>query len=746
MAIARICLGQAQAHKGALPAVRYPVILAWMPHPRIHLHNNDFALSGAIGHPVPLWDIQSRLEAAAMNVVQAQTLPMGTTPILLGVEHLAFLHDWPDRPVVVIEKCAAHFHEFQETHASVAAPTDCIHVCVGEWGISSPLHFENVHALFHVSEIGTLAFQLMALPDAIFDQVAVSGLPEHSWEEECLHYLHRTIHTVARIKQFHLAHATDYATYRQRPATRMVAVLLRQPDERLSVDKEFGRLIPETDRRFFSVALAERPNFWAPFDAEPPTARFRDPGSANEALTPFLDRAERLWQFLQGDRPHYVAVRNVAPFSTMEEVLVYREMLFRLEIPVYAFFRDLFNNMIHAFEGGGFFTRQCARYEAQTTLFSHEAYGAMLYRPGQHPVYHYPYRYLQPSQHIAHPVLHATALERDVAIIHRYRAKAVACNEINELYELVTGFAAGDGAAAAGRFAYRLHVHLQQHAAMQSCPAFWQVLRNLVDWIFYSQQRIRNVLAIVPRLSHHRLTVFGDGWEQILPPALCGGPLREEAVDHVYRTSGVTINCTATNTVRLPHSNAVRCLAAGGLPLVPFPMFGDPKETGHEFFTDATLPYYRSAEELETMVQHFLQHWDDRKAFITNAQQGWLRELHGNRHKQSLDALRQTALALPTQVPTTITDNPATDAFLLQAALGYFWSFSGYVATALHIWKAACAGEHRHLPLALRALTSAVEIQDWPHARHFLGLARNWAPDDPRVTQFSQRLRGLAGC
>lgn len=722
-----------------------PHYLSRVVTPEITLTETQAVLCGVSATPVPLWNLTRRLDAASENVQAARALPLGRTPILLGVEHLPFLRDWPERPVVVIEKSASYHHHFQARYGAASATGPHIHLCVGDIGICSPLHFKSLRSAFYLEDVGALAFRLMDLPDTICTDTSIFGLPEHPWETEYLHFLHRTIHLVTQIKQFHHQMEPEYARYRQRPSTKVGGVLMRYSHEQVSTDKNFASFLSGTDIRFFACNPPPT-NDATGFDIDYVSSNYRETAYATKLLEPTLASAHRLWIFLQEDRPQYIAYRNFSPFCAQQEIFLLQEMLHRLQIPARAYFMDVIGHMNYCYGGGWGLEPRCQRYTSSTTIFTCDPYTSSLHHPKTVSVGYYPYRYLHPRTPLQSPLACRDALELDVAIIHSFRGLSVAFGETNELYELVATFSPLAHGAAIPTFCVSLQRHLRcVTSGGFAHSAWWHSLRRCLDWWFHLQQRIRTVLPMSQRLSKYRLRVYGMYWDQLLPSAICGGSLTFEQADHVRRHAAVVIDCNPSFTLRLPHVCAVQSLAVGGLPLVRYPSFGDPGEPSLHAFDNTTLPYFRSLDELETLVNRFVHHIDERNAFIHHAQTTWLHDLQSGDLERRYHATKPVVVH-PHTDPLPLTNDPATNTFLLEAGMGYLYSMSGYVATALQTWRTACAGEHRHLPLALRALKSAVEIQDWPHARHFLGLAREWAPSDPRVMQFSQRLRGLAGC
>lgn len=208
----------------------------------------------------------------------------------------------------------------------------------------------------------------------------------------------------------------------------------------------------------------------------------------------------------------------------------------------------------------------------------------------------------------------------------------------------------------------------------------------------------------------------------------------------------MTLSLAPANTLQLPHPSVVECIAAGGLPLAMWPTFGDQPAYGHPFLDAQAVPYFRTADEAVALVTQFCTDWEARQARIRAAQRGWLPQL--------LEATpnagaAQRSLCPPIPIESApeypLTGDAARDHFLLEAVLGYLYSFSGYLHAALTTWQRILHdAPWRPITLIVRSAVTAAEAADPVATAELLALAQQTAPEHRLVRGLPERLRNVA--
>lgn len=258
-----------------------------------------------------------------------------------------------------------------------------------------------------------------------------------------------------------------------------------------------------------------------------------------------------------------------------------------------------------------------------------------------------------------------------------------------------------------------------------------------LNWFLHAQNRIRWVVRVVNHLRDYDVKVFGAGWERFVPASMVGGSLTYAQAAHKRRHSGVVVSCSPSYTYEVPHVDVIETLAAGGMPLAVVPMLETRAEQLplYPFLHAGTFPYFRTVDELGVLVRQFRADWQARQAFIEEAQATWLGTLHRGEYDRETAERRCTPLRAE-RLRDSITGNPAHDHFVLHATVGYLYSMSGYVQTALQVWKDLLGSTGMsYLPLILRAAKSAAEIQDWHTARYFTDMGRAQHGDHKALAQ-----------
>ncbi len=679
---------------------------------QVTLIGDQICATGITAQPVALGSLAQRQTIAASNVARAHDLPNAVTPVLLGIEHLsALLQQWPTtRPVLLIEKCATWCEYFLHTHALTKIPAH-IHLCRGGWGLCSPLQFSTFRLQLFQQEIADLALQALHLTHIDLCNIAIFGLPEHPWETEYLHYLHQALYSVACAAQFHREHTPVYRAHRATPAAERIGFL--QSANLPQQSRLFAPYFPPNVLTDWMMPLTPQDHPPGLFEGATAEALDRDPQRAIERCGRFAASAHALIDRARSERWRAFATINLAPFFGLETLLFHREALRQLDLHHLAFFRDFFSHQQRLFVGGWCFDLIDTHFaNGHTTFLQHASFNAALFAPRQCPVYFFPYDYFECHQPITPPLTTRAAMHRDIAIVHTCREYAVRCTEFNELHELITTVSPL-GYAAIGPLLWLLRRQLLADSRGCGNTAYWSQLMGTLEWIFHAQNRIRWVIALQPVLSRYRATVYGNGWDGFLPPALIGGSITNTQAREIFRTSTVTIDCTPVETTRLPHATAVECIAVGGCPLVVAPVFGDQHETSVPGFHAQTFAHFRTPAECENLLAKFLGDDTARQQYIVNAQQTWLPTLQsGSFHRPLSELLMEPITPAAADRTFPITQNVALDRWLLRVATGYVYSLAGFVDSALACWEQCL-----HDPpvpctiLAQRAARCAKEIE-----------------------------------
>lgn len=702
-------------------------------------------LHGVMREPWRLWTVAPREAQAARNVEAARALPDGTTPIFLGVEHLPALCRvaW-DRPAIVIEKSRG-YAEVYRAQTKIQPGSPQVQVVIGQEGIVSPLQFRGARHHFWYEEMGGLAMRLLEIEPAWWRTIVCYPLARHAVEQDYAVYLEFTLRLTAGAQQFHAHHAPAYAAVRRQSVADIVLLLLTYAQEQSTCARDVGDFFPGLQQAYAAMpapSLQHQSHCFAELDTAVPVDV---PCLAEMVVARQAAATEALLQRLTTIRPRVVACRNLAPFWGIEALVFERELLRHCGIPLHAVFRDLLTHMHSSLQGGGSYTAHGARYPSPHTIFYaidgyHAARTAL---PGM-DVRYAPYRYLPSVVPVAAPAERSDAMELDVVVVHSSRVEALAVAELNELYECVAD-AAGSYAPTAVH-----HALLQTRQRLQAtwlgiAPPFGTALLSACEWLYYAQHRIRMVMAIVPKLEARRVRVYGEGWDRLLPAALCGGKVAAAEVPHLYRHATVMLSLAPANSFQLPHPSVVECTAAGGLPLAMWPTFGDQPAYGHSFLDAQSVPYFRTADEAVELVNRYCGDWSARQARIHAAQTTWLPQLWDAPVATTADRPACVAIPLVLDAEFPITGDRVRDAWLLEAVLGYLYSFSGYLQAALTTWQRILHdAPWRPVPLIVRAAVTAVEAGDSGATAELLTLAQQVAPQHRLVRGLPERLRQVA--
>jgi hypothetical protein len=658
--------------------------------PQFELVNGQVVLTGMLPQAYPLWQESERLKQAGVNVEQALDLEPGTTAVFLGVEHLPILKALNfSKPAIIIEKSRLHHDAFCRRYPISALP-EGIKVVVGEWGFSTAYHFPKMQSIWHDQEFAYLGLQLFELPDELFQKTQVFGLAPYPQLLKDFGIETKVLQLITEAKRFHAKNQRTYDLIKSRPATATVCVLLHK----------FNECLDEAVKKFFNIIG----------DAQ--TVKHLQLTTQDDFLTSFLN-----------EKPLFVALPNRMTFLSLEDSVYYEEMLRRMGVPVACFFYEWFTQQTTGMYGGWSYFLYCDQWRAEAkkifTIFPRHAMNDL---PKTVPVYEYPPNYVDVQDTMIPPITDQNQMERDIAIIHDPRIYCVECNEINEIYEMVSTHAPDENGKSIYHFLYLFRKMLAAHPYPLANSFYFRSLVNSLDFLFYNQTRIRNVLKVVTRLKDYRISVYGEGWQNILPKHVaCEGHIFDQgALSRIYRTSQFTLDLTQMFSKATPHFPAIKCLAEGGFPLMLAPCLDD-RESGLEnVFGDHCL-YFENAEDLAQRIGHYRSHWDERQKYISQAQSTWLKDIQNRFVQNKFDALNSERLKPSERVPQNITAQPQLDACILEAAFAYVLSMSGYIEAAFTIWQTLLydRGFH-HLPLIVRTLRTAKELQKWAELEKLL--------------------------
>ncbi len=695
--------------------------------------NDQITLAGIAPVPLPLWSRQERMQHALANIAAAKKLPGATTAIFFGIEHLPILQrDWDTHhPAIVIEKCAAFVQAARDQ--GLLLPPQASHpqlwLCTGEHGFRTPLAHTTFAPIFYSQEIGQIALQLFALPENIWHDIAIFQLPAHEWDAEYYERLHQAIALVQRAHAFHREHADRYAALRARPrGTRNVLLCLNAHD-RTEQDRMFHYVDPQRSARRFVIGNHGAPYNYTRIFGGVYLSRDDVQGAAFEKyFAPYCETALQLLAFLEADPPPWVMWQNLRVWCTLEDVLLSWGILQHVHIPCGAFFSDWFFQQNSSTEGGFAFDLIANFWDTeQLHYFTIFPYEGALYRPARIPTSYFPYPHTDPSRPSTPPVQRREELARDIAIIHHPNTDvALAFPEVNELFDLLERSSTLPRGVVLHRYLWRLRHYMQTQPAPGD-SLFLRHLLNMIDQMLYRQSRIRDVQELRTKLpSHCRLTVYGRGWERVLPQEICGGPIAErDRLFAIYRQSFCLIDLTVMFSHRNPTFNVIECLQAGGFPFMATPSCDEnPATVGFAEFDRQHLQYFSDVSQLATRLPQILSDWDARQSYIREAQTGWLHQLHMQDFRTTVDTLTHNTLSSCDPGVFPISHDAQLDQQLIEIGLGYLHTLAGYFGAALEIWERTFvhAGP-QHAPLALRAAQLAERLGDTARQQRYRALA-----------------------
>lgn len=654
-------------------------------HPMLTTENNWVFLTGVAPTPFPLWDMELTYAKAQQNVAQAQRLSPDVTMIFLGAEHLKFLQDQPlQNKVVVIEPCALYF-ELLSAQNQLHDPLQNTSVVCGEWGMLSPKYFPTLSKLPLTQDLTCLAYKLTALPDELFEKVQIFGLAERDKVEPLFsNLLHRLLNLIQSAKLFHQQHQILYKNIAEKIADHPFAQLyIKKQGPDSMTGKNLRALIG--DQNLPGIELPNRDSVAGFFQ------KMDDFVISAPDLVNYLEDASRFVHKIKNLKPAAIIMANRTPFLNLEDVLIYERLFFECGIHLWSVWYDwIMQQSVHT-GMGGFSTLPHLAFSpwknnnTQVSVIDQISLTRM--QPDwPYKVCHYNY---PAAQTPTPPVSHHDQIERDVAIIHHPRVISIMFNEINEIYEMVKYFT-GNREYGDGIFNFLIHLrqHLKWRAPSPKLAHSFDSLIGYIDFLYYSQTRLRQVLAFVNTQNRFKITLYGAEWNKIAPQEICAGHIHgEKNLHHIYRTSLITADFTQMNSDAVVQFTTPDCLSAGGLPIIYKPYCkAHPDDPRARIFAKNMLSF-SSPEELAALVDHFKNNWEQRQSYIQKSQSGWLKNIW---HKNSLKELIQGELVIPhepAQLPPTFTGQIDLDHFVLTAAEGYLWSIAGFPVAALSIWR-----------------------------------------------------------
>lgn len=704
-----------------------------------------------MSEPMALWEVKLRMDAALQNVLAA--LKDGkANPVFIGIEHLpSLLTHWTDqRPVIVIEKSAAYAELFVKEVAPVpgSLPTH-VKIITGQIGIKSPFTFRNFDFSFHRQEIVSLILQIMPLPDTWFENSRLYEVPLEPGEMPFSYYLRRALVALAESKKFHLHHCRQYEEIRasKKNASRPL-FLIADPEEINDLGRHFDALEIKPDSLVFNMmtpAGGSSKNGWI-FEEEDLTDKplhFAETASLLPEI--FSLKARQLLDLLEKEKPAHALMRNRSPFCAFEDILFTEELLRRSGLETCFFFIDSFFQYGDMLEGGYSFGALTELWPSgQAHFFTADPLSNAPAIPARFSTYEAPYRNITINHQIVPPLAKPEELSGEIVAIHLARDYATFFQEVNEMVEMVQAFSPLDF----GTSTYNSLFLLRQHQHLLSGPLNSSFIRNLIQtmhWYFYAQVRIRRVMDTVSRFGNLKFAIYGEGWQRFLPAANCRGHAKPEETPDIQRRALCTIDFSITPSPHVPHFSAIHCLANGGLPVVSAP-FLQPDQSNDDQFSVPSIPTFRNVEELGRILENLRHHPENRATLIKKAQEEMLYAL-GRQKKwassvEDLQKRGKLKRADPFIGPLSL--DPVTDQFILDAFTGYLFSFGGYLAAALEVWKSTVTScNHYHLPLLIRATRTALEINDGTQARFFLSLAKASNPEEALlIEQLARQIRG----
>lgn len=631
--------------------------------------NHKIELSGVSDAPIVLHDCEQRFSQAQENIISSHGLPDGIVPVFLGVEHALILNkEQVTRPCVVIEKSRLLLEAYDAQHISL--PEHCKFV-VGEWGYYFPSSFSSQvvgDRSFIFEEIGDLIQKLRALPTTLFENMQIYFLPEHASETVLNSYLMRALVTLSFSGQYHRDRQAQYKAFQKQAKSRSVVWLLQDLKEIKETEHSLESILKGYDVRFFECSDHGNPHLqMVPFGI---TSFERDDLSSaaflEKSLKPFVDQADRLFEFLVMQPPQFVACHNRSVFNSFEDMLFLEQMLIELKLPQKFFYRDLIGQTCLYFRGGWSDELYRDHNSQHVEYFCVDPVDASLHQTENTRMLYYPKRHFHDVPTLKPPVP-LTRTNCDVAIVHGSRVAALQQSVFVELYDVIAALVPqGLGKAL-------LNVCATMRNKFRNNPHSYYFITaiNNINAFFYAIYRIKEVQKIVETFSDLDVHVYGDGWQEVLPDKFCQGYADASQLSYVYRHAKVVVSVSLDHTYFDPHPNGLQAMANGGLTLFTKPVWCDVKNPyGFKSFAD-DLVYYDSIDQLAELIGLFSQESETREKMVLEIQNKSLKPLFDHDKSYDLADLQK----MPIQSEWLGDINPMDDSYKNKVLLTIFEAY-----------------------------------------------------------------------
>lgn len=691
----------------------------------LRIHNKNAVWRGIKRQDVIMWSQEERTRPVPELVGRAIALPKQMTPIFMGVEFLPeIITQNLTRPAILIEKSSSYFDSFLSDAKLRTELPENIKIIRGEWGIKSPYNFATFDAPFMQQEIGQIAFKLMQLPHELVAQSACFGLPEHPLEKIYFEQMYRVILSCTIAAQFHIEMRPTYQEIKKRfirsessdhSSNEEIGVLHLADDEKIFIEQYFLSGFKNARNNYFQFNTHKQTSdFLSVFfnSEELPREKLQESELIN-ILSPFIEQTQNLLQWIKDKNIDRIIWRNRSIWESLESIIFAEKMLQHINIPCTALFADLFSFQSHLHRGGwGFEIWSDLADNKHTDLICMESCEGALYKPESKPASFLSFGYCDPNVKFAPALTDANKFINDIAIINLARPHSFHVAEINEIAELVIAFSPFEKGRALYSFLFCFSEWLNNNHS-ESVTYYWKSLLKYLHGNFYSQTRMRRTQEVVFNLSEKmRVGVYGKDWEDFIPTNIQKGYLSTKEMERVHNESIVTLVLSPINTIKCPHYSMIKCLTAGGLPIATKPTIDlENRADGFDCFNTDNLLFYNNVVDLAKMVEHFSTNIEERANKINQAQESWLKDLRDGKYQQDFQQASQKYVVRPNYAPQTFTNDSKADQFILEAVLGYFYSFSGYINAAVKTWENALKiAPREHSPLIARLKRTIDEL------------------------------------
>lgn len=690
--------------------------------PQLLYDQGHLFLAGAKSLPLELWEIKPRLDTALQNVLTALA-NRKKNPVFIGIEHLPLLLEkWPaDKKALIIEKSSAYARLFCNQIMALPEPPSNIILVTGDLGIKAPESIPHLDSLFFRQEIGKIIFDLLALPDTLFEDLTFYFAGHAPFEETYQSFLSGALRTLVASKKFHAKNRGRYEHLRNSLLKDTAPLfLLLHHHERDDLRRHFDALIPRGEPLTFSIHEAGDPGLKNLDFALQPKSDDQERLSA----TDFLEvKTEKLLTCLEQQKVSHVYCRNRSPLYDLEHILFLEEALRRSGVTTNFFFIDSFFEHGAFFEGGWNFLLYCDQWpQGQTRFFTADPLSNAPVIPRRFETYYAPYRHIASIKQIAPPLPKPPS--REVIAIHLVREYCAYYPEIHEMLDLLETLSTVEIGEASLTSLFHLRRSLENRPTPFS-TYYFRSLVQLLHALFYAQTRIRRVLRALPLFTRHPFRIYGNGWDKFLPAQYCGGEAARKDIPTLQRQALCTIDFSLAPSPHLPHFAAVQCLSHGGLPVVATPFLESSPLLSEKSFSTACLPHFRDASQLASLINDLITHPQKRRDLIIHAQEELRHYLSPRSDFSSVAELTaEKPLQRSETLPGNLTGDETKDAFVMAAFTGYLYCLAGLRQLALEEWEPLILENViDHQPLLFRAVQTAIQSGDVKRARRYLARA-----------------------